>query len=484
MHSPCRANRGDVNAPKSLHQRRARQLPIDSTPGRRVTVTASQRPKWPRIWGPDDREIFSLAIPVLGSLCAGQLYVLVDTAIVGHLGQGPLAGLGLAGTVISAALAMCNFLAYATTAYVGRTHAAGDLTAARDVANHALWLSSGLGLIFVVLGSMFGRPLLDLLSGGSEVAGIAHLYLGIAVFGVPFSLIAIAAQGYLRGVKDLKTPLIYLAGGNTLNVMLEIAFVYGFEWGLPGSAAATVLAQAAMGAGFIAKLVREAGGLRPPAWGAMRPLLRASSQLFVRTSALYGSFVVVGSTLAHIGAASLAAHQVLFQLWIFLALVLDAVAIAGQVLVSRKLGAGEGAAAVASARRMIGWSGASGAVFAAVLLALGGLLPRIFTGDAAVLERVAAAWPIFALMQPFNGAVFALDGILIGAGDSRYLMWSMLASAGVTVPLVLLSYAGGWGITGVWLAVGALILVRLLTIGLRFRSGRWVNAVAVPTRSA
>ena len=430
----------------------------------------------PRFWLPDDREIFARAIPVLGSLCAGQLYVLVDTAIVGHLGQGQLARMGLAGTIISAALATCNFLAYATTAYVGRTHASGAVAAARDVANQVLWLSSSLGLIFVVLGSVFGRSLLDLLGGHGEVAEFAGLYLRIAVFGVPFSLIAIAAQGYLRGVRDVRTPLIYLAWGNALNVVLEFAFVYGFQWGLQGSAAATVLAQSVMGAGFIAKLVREAGGVRLPAWEAMRPLLRASGQLFVRTSALYGSFVVVGSTLAHIGAASLAAHQVMFQLWIFLALVLDSVAIAGQVLVSRKLGAGEGAAAMASARRMIGWSVVSGAGFAAGLLAFGSLLPRLFTEDAAVLDRVAAAWPVFALMQPFNGAVFALDGILIGAGDSRYLMWSMLASAGVTIPLVALAYVSGWGVTGVWVSIAALILVRLLTVGLRFRSGRWAKA--------
>ncbi len=429
-----------------------------------------------------DRQIFRLALPALGSLAAGPLYVLVDTAIVGHLGTLPLAGLALAGTLLDGALALCNFLAYATTAQAGRYHAAGEELIARRLAAQALWLATGIGLLLVALGSIGGGAAVGLLGGTAEVGAGALTYLRIGILGLPFALIATGGQGYLRGIEDLRTPLMLIVGGNILNVLLELLFVYSFGWGLQGSAWATVIAQAGMGGGFILILWRDSAGARSPNLPSMRPLLRMSRQILIRTAALYSAFVVASAVLARIGAASLAAHQVLFQLWIFLALVLDAIAIAGQVLVSRALGAGDRDSAFASAARMIAWSTAVGLLLALGMLALGEQLPRVFTTDPAVLDRVRSAWPLFALMQPLNGAVFALDGILIGAGDSRYLMWSMLLSAALVVPLALLALAESWGIFGVWVAILALIVVRLLTTGIRFLRKDWMVTGAVATK--
>jgi Na+-driven multidrug efflux pump len=193
----------------------------------------------------------------------------------------------------------------------------------------------------------------------------------------------------------------------------------------------------------------------------------------VRTVALTGAFLVGSGVLARIGAASLGAHQIAFQLWVFLALVLDAIAIAGQVMVGRMLGASQAAEARAASVRMIGWSVAIGALFGAVLLALGDVVPQLFTDDPAVIAKAHEIWPLFALMMPFNGAVFALDGILIGAGDTRFLMWGMIAAAAVYVPIVLLSYHNDWGILGVWWGLFALIAVRLVTCGIRFAGSRW-----------
>jgi putative MATE family efflux protein len=226
-----------------------------------------------------------------------------------------------------------------------------------------------------------------------------------------------------------------------------------------------------MGAGFVA--VQARAGLQPPALAAMRNLLRIGTEIAARTSALLASFLVASAVLARVGATTLGAHQVAFQLWTFLALVLDAVAIAGQVMVGRMLGAGEAAQARAAALRMIGWSVAVGAAFAVVLLALGDLVPRAFTDDPAVVERAHAVWPLFAAMMPANGAVFALDGILIGAGDTRFLMWAMLAAAAVYIPIALLALHEGWGIVGVWCGLLALIGVRLVTCGVRFAGPRW-----------
>jgi len=228
-----------------------------------------------------------------------------------------------------------------------------------------------------------------------------------------------------------------------------------------------------MGTAFVVELLRPHADSRRPSLREIRPMLRIGGQIFVRTSALLGSFLVAASVLARMGDAQLGAHQIAFQLFIFLALVLDAIAIAGQVIVARMLGAGNAEGAYASAVRMIAWSVVVGGVFAVVLLPLSHVVPRAFTGDHAVLAQAALLWPLFALMQPLGGAVFALDGILIGAGDTAYLMWSMLAASAIFITIAALSLALDWGIVGVWIGLDVLIAARLAFLGVRFLGKRW-----------
>ena len=418
-----------------------------------------------------DREILLLALPALGALASEPLYVLIDTAIVGHLGTSQLASLAIAATVLSTAFTIFNFLTYGTTAQVARLHGAGRNHDATALGSQALWLGLGVGLVLLVLIEAFARPIVDLMGGEGEVADGAVLYLRISALGAPLFILAAAAQGFLRGMGDLRTPLLILVAAQSLNVVLELLFVYGFGWGLAGSAWGTVLAQVGMAGAFV--VVQYRAGFERPHPDKMRPLMRIGSEIAVRTTALTGSFLVGSAVLARIGAASLGAHQIAFQLWVFLALILDAIAIAGQVMVGRMLGASDAEGARAAAVRMIGWSVAIGALFGAVLLALGDFVPELFTDDPAVIAKADEIWPLFALMMPFNGAVFALDGILIGAGDTRFLMWGMLAAAVVYIPIVLLTLDRGWGIKGVWWGLVALIGVRLATCAGRFASSRW-----------
>jgi putative MATE family efflux protein len=423
---------------------------------------------------PYDREILHLALPALGALAAEPLYLLVDTAMVGHLGTEELAALAIAATLLAGTFTLFNFLTYGTTAQVARYHGAGDELTAGRLAAQALWLSTGIGLCLTALLAGLAVPLVDLMGGEGRVGELAVDYLRIGSLGLPFALIALAGQGFLRGVSDLRTPLVIVVVANAANVVLNVIFIYGFDWGLNGSAVATVVAQLGMGAAFVWALLSAPADTRSPSLARMRPLVRIGRDIFVRTAALYGSFLVAGAVLARIGSDSLGAHQIAFQLFVFLALVLDAVAIAGQVIVGRTLGAGDADAAYAAARRMIEWAVVAGALFAIVMLALIDLLPRAFTGDEEVVERAKEIWPLFALMQPANGAVFALDGILIGAGDTRFLMYGMLAaSLGVFVPIALLSLALDLGIVGVWVGLLGLIAVRLGTCAWRFSSRRW-----------
>jgi putative MATE family efflux protein len=427
---------------------------------------------------PYDREIVTLALPALGALAAEPLYLLADTAIVGHLGTPQLAALALAATILSSLVSLCIFLTYGTTARVARLHGAGENRAANALASQALWLALGVGITVAGVIAVFASQLVALLGGEGDVAALAVRYLRIASLGVPCALIALAGQGWLRGVGNLRTPLVVVVAANVVNVVLELVLVYGFDWGLDGSAWGTVIAQAGMGAAFVSVLLRAPADSRVPNRERIRSLVSIGAQLFVRTAALLGCFVLATSICARIGEASLGAHQIAFQLFGFLALVLDAIAIAGQVIVGRALGAGDTEAAYAAARRMLEWSLGAGVVIGGVLLALIEVIPRAFTTDPAVIERAHAMWPLFCLLWPPAAIVFALDGILIGAGDTRFLAGAMVVSAAVYVPLAFAALGFDWGIVGVWCALLGLMAMRLVTLAVRFAGRRWVLAGA------
>ena len=422
-----------------------------------------------------DREIVWLAVPALGALAAEPLYLLVDTAIVGHLGRSQLAALGIAAVVLGGWFAIFNFLQYATTAQVARAAGAGEAETARRLGAQAMWLALVFGAAVAVFVAAAAEPLVSLMGGKGTTADYAVTYMRIAVVGLPAAFIALGASGYLRGVSDLKTPLVIVVAGNAVNVVLELLFVYGFDWGIRGSAWGTAIAQLGMGAAFVVVVLRS---LRPGETrlelGLTRRLLSLGKWIFIRTTSLMLSFVLAGAVATRFGDAAIAAHQVAFQLWIFLALVLDSVAIAGQIIVGRELGAGRREAAYGASERMIWLSVALGGAFAVAVLALAGVIPRVFTDDASVLDQTALLWPLFALMQPLNGAVFALDGILIGASDGRFLAVSMFGAFAACAAVLLLTVQADWGIRGVWAALVVLIVGRLALMTTRFRRGRWL----------
>ena len=427
-----------------------------------------------------DREILALALPALGALAAEPLYVLADTAIVGHLGTRPLAALALAATLLTAVVSLCNFLAYATTAQVARLRGAGERERAGALAAQGLWLALGIGVGLGVLCAALAGPLMLVLGGTGDAADAAARYVRIAAIGLPGALVALAGSGFLRGVGDLRTPLVILVAANVANVALELVLVYGLDLGLDGSAAGTVVAQLGMGATFAWVLLRVPAAGRRPDLAALRRLARMGSDLVVRTGALLGAFTVASAVLARDGEAPLAAHQIAFQLFLFLALVLDAIAIAGQVITGRLLGAGDADEARGAARRMVQLSAAVGVLMAVVIGLLHAVLPRAFTSDPAVLHQAETLWPLFALLLIPGALVFALDGLLIGAGDTRYIARAMVLAFAAFAPVALASLAFSWGVVGVWAAIHVLMAVRLATMALRLRSGRWL-VLGAPT---
>jgi putative MATE family efflux protein len=416
-----------------------------------------------------DGEILRLALPALGALTAEPAYLLVDTAIVGHLGTPQLGALALAATILTSLFSLCIFLTYGTTARVSRLHGAGELDEANALAAQALWLAVAVGVVVTAAVEVAAPSLVDALGGRGHVADLATRYLRIAALGVPMALIALAAQGWLRGVGDLRSPLVVVVVANAANVVLELVFVYGLGWGLDGSAWGTVIAQVGMGLAFVAMLLRPSTASRAPDPVRIRSLTSIGAQLLLRTAALHGCFVLATAACARLGTAALGAHLIGYQLFGLFALVLDAIAIAGQVIVGRALGAGDAEGAYAAARRMLEWALAVGLLIGAVLFALRGVVPRAFTSDPAVTERAHAMWPWFCLMWPAAAVVFALDGILIGAGDTRYLAAAMVVAFVVFAPLALAADT----IATVWAALNVLMLLRLAAVGARFARRRW-----------
>jgi putative MATE family efflux protein len=425
------------------------------------------------------RRIAALALPALVVLGAEPLYVLVDTAVVGHLGRVPLAGLALGGTVLSVAALLGNFLAYGTTGRAARRFGAGDRAGAVAEGVQASWLAVGLGGAFVLVAEVAAGPVCRLLAGGgpdsAAVAAGAEEWLRIAAIGAPGVLLALAGNGWLRGVQDARRPLYYVLAANLLSAALGPVLVYGAGLGLTGSALANLTAQAVSAGLFVRALLAERQPLRPhPA--VLAAQLSVGRDLVLRTLSMQASFTSAAAVAARFGAAALAAHQIALQLWVFCGLLLDAVAVAAQALVGADLGAGLVDRARETARRVVVAGAACGAVLALLVGAGAPVIPGLFGADPAVRAQAMLAWPWFVGLLVPAGVVFALDGVLIGAGDVRFLRnLTLLSTLGGFLPAVWLAYAYRLGLGGVWAGLAVFILVRLVLVGLRQRSGRWAG---------
>jgi len=437
---------------------------------------------------PHDREILRLAVPAFAALVAEPLFLLTDSAIVGHLGTPQLAGLGIAGAVLATAVSLCVFLAYGTTAAVARRLGAGDLGGALGQGIDGMWLATGLGVLLAVTGWALADPLVGAFDATPATASYARTYLVVSLAGLPAMLVVLAATGVLRGLQDTRTPLVVAVSGAVANVVLNVVLVYGAGLGIAGSALGTVVAQAGMAVVFLVVVGRgarrEGAPLRPD-WPGIRSAGRAGVPLVVRTATLRAALLLTTFVAASAGTVAVAAHQVAFTIWMLLALALDAVAIAGQAIVGRYLGAADLRAARAATQRMVEWGVAAGVVLAVVVVVLRAAYVPLFTPDDDVRALLGAVLLVAAVWQPVCGVVFALDGVLIGAGDGRYLAWAGVVTLVSYVPLALAVWATGSGLVALWWAFNGFLLVRLVTLVWRWRGEAWlVTGAALPSRRA
>jgi putative MATE family efflux protein len=423
------------------------------------------------------RSIFGLALPALGVLAAEPAYLLFDTAVVGRLGGLPLAGLAAGGLVLATVSTQLTFLSYGTTSRAARKHGAGDERGAVEEGMQATWLALALGTLITLVVQVFARPLLSVLTGRADIAAEAETWLRIASFGVPLILVTMAGNGWLRGVQRVTAPLRITIAGFGLSAVLCPVLVHGLlgapRLGLPGSAIANIAGQALAALLFLRVLRAEHVPLRPH-WSVMRAQIVLGRDLIARSLGFQACFLSAAAVASRFGAASLGAHQIVLQLWNFVGLALDSLAVAAQSLVGAALGAGAVAQARGLAWRVAAWSTAFAAAVAAAFTLGRTAIPRLFTSDAAVLGQTGTVWWIFVALIPLAGVVFALDGVLLGAGDAAYLRNATLASALLGfLPLIWLSLARGWGLAGIWCGLGLFIVLRLIAVVARVLSPKW-----------
>jgi putative MATE family efflux protein len=426
------------------------------------------------------RRIAGLALPALGVLAAEPLYLLFDIAVVGRLGALSLAGLAIGGLILALVSSQLTFLSYGTTARAARFFGAGDRTSAVGEGVQATWLAVGLGALVVVVIEAAAVPLLAVIADGGEIADMALPWLRIAILGAPAILISLAGNGWMRGVQDTARPLRYVVAGFAVSAVLCPTLVYGWlgfpRLGLAGSAVANLVGQWLAAVLFCRALLAEGVPLGV-SFAVLRAQLVMGRDLVVRTMAFQACFVSAAAVAARFGAAAVAAHQVVLQLWSFLALVLDSLAIAAQSLVGAALGAGDLAHAKSVAWRVTVFSALAAAVLAGVFAVGSSVLPALFTDDRSVLDAIGVPWWFLVAQLPVAGIVFALDGVLLGAGDARFMRNATLASALLGfLPLIWLSLAFGWGLLGIWSGLTTFMVLRLVFVGWRAFSGRWLVA--------
>ena len=426
-----------------------------------------------------DGRILGLAVPAVGALLADPLLGVVDTAVAGRVSVTALGALGLGTALLGAGTWVFNFLVYGTTSAVARAAGAGhdDLAGRRVV--HATAVAVGLGVVVALVVGLLAEPIVRLSGAVDELVAPTAAYLRVRAVGLPFVLVAMVGHGAFRGVEDTRTPLLVVVVANVVNATLDVVLVVYGDGGLTGIAWATVAAEV-VAVVLLATLVRRTGlqltGHGLPTRAEAAELLRVSRDVVLRTGGLVGGLLLVAAAAARVGTATAAAHQVLYQVFLFSAFLQDSLAVAGQALVGNAIGRGDDGLALRLTRRLLGWGVGLAVATAGLLLALGGVLPRLLTDDAAVVAVVGTAWAIGALVQLPGGIAFVLDGVLMGAEDWAYLRtWTVVAAVSAGVAAQVVPLLGG-GLPALWWCVVAMMVVRAGSLLVRVRGRAWLDA--------
>lgn len=433
------------------------------------------------------REILALGIPTMLALASQPLLNIGDTAMIGRLGVEPLAARAIGAALISGIYWVFAFLTFGTTTLIGHHFGADDAKACGETYLHALFLALIGGAALAAAGLFCAGGLYSWMGANDAVADQGIPYFRIYISSAPFTLILLASVGFFRGIQNTRIPLFIAFLANGLQLLLDYGLIYG-NLGLPslGLKGAAIAAWIAQLTGASASLTifftsRRTAAYRAVGWrinvAKLRPLFRIGGDLALRTGALRLSLIFATATAARMGAAILSAYEIAFQLFMLCSDVIDGLAVAGQALVAKHLGAHRNETAARMGRTLIVCGAVAGLAFGALFIAAEPSIIRFFTESPEVIAAIGGGlFLLVAIMQPLNGIVFVIDGLLIGARDTRFLMWAMLAGGcGVFIPISWLSLNYGWGLAGILIGLSALMLWRCATNVFRFTGGKWTN---------
>ncbi|MGH8924413.1 MAG: MATE family efflux transporter [Acidimicrobiia bacterium] len=411
-----------------------------------------------------DRRIFALAIPALGALAADPLLSLADTFFVSQLGASALGALAVNGAVFGFVFVVFNFLAYVTTPMVARSEGAGDRDRAGQIISSSVVLGIALGVITTAVLIVFARPILRLVQTGPEVMAPALDYLRIRALAAPAVLVILAGHGSFRGLADTRTPLLITLAINLLNALIDPLLIFGFNMGVSGAALGSVAAQY-VGAGlFVVLLHRRLGHLTWTGLTSLHNLLRPGALITARTLFLVTTLSVSTAAVSRIGVDALAAHQIVRETWFLSAMLVDGLAIAAQTLVAEATGRGDRAGEADVIRRLLWWGSWMGLVLAGLWLGSSSPLSAIFAPTTDVADELGEVTFVLAILAVPSAWLWVLDGVVLG----QLRLVRMVASSGMgllaAAGLLVLVVQNGWGLGGVWWAIGLMIGARLLVL--------------------
>lgn len=421
-----------------------------------------------------NREILRLGVPALGALAADPLVSLIDTGFIARLGHAPLAALGVDTAIFSVAFVAFNFLAYGTGTIIAHAVGQRNHTDIRGAITTSMTMAAVLGVtaVFVLLA---GAPTwVKLMGTPSEAIEPALTYLRIRAWAAPAVLVVTTGHGVFRGMQDTATPLKITLVLNVINLVLDAVLILGIGLGIAGAALATVAAQW-VGAGWFLALLWRQLELKGLTWIRTRAFLTVGRQLTIRTLSLLATFTFATRLAADLGTNTVAAHQVVGQLWFLSTLTLDALAIAAQAMVGRYIGEGDGDTANRVIRRLAWFGLAGGVVLGAGLWLLSPYLGSLFGTDRDVTALIVSVMPLIVLIQPLGGLLFVGDGAFMGALRFRFLSWSALFASVVALSGMLLARPST--LPGIWAGIVTLLAVRLLAQVLEVQRHRSVALV-------
>lgn len=466
---------------------------------------------------PDDKQILTLALPAALALAADPLLQVVDTAFVGHAGPDALAALGINSALFTFSFLVFNFLGTATTPLVARAKASKNETRAGMVTLQALMVATVCGSLLTVALLLGSDAALELMGadpqGAPTTYEMAKQFLMVRALAAPAVMLCTVGQGVFGGLQDMKTPLGITLSANAINLSLDVILILGLGWGVRGAACATTIAEWTAASSYLYFLWSRrdslGGAAAPEAMKRMTPSELASSftpffnaggAVLMRTVLLLGTKTMASATAARLGSTAIASHQVVMQLWLLTSMLVDSLAVSGQSMVAVEFGKAKldclqnleyssvGTPQTAStpsapsvavmdtmgarrvADRLLQLGVGSGIALAGLFTLASPVLPKLFTDDVQVTESINAILPIALAMLPVNGAVYVLDGILVGSRDFKWMAMAMSLAAGCVVSFLAAVEPLDLGLPGVWEALAGLMLLRMATLVWRYQS--------------